>query len=228
MQPYFLPSLVYFHLVAAADVFVFFDDVQFVTKRWTHRNRIVVNGAEHAFTVPLAGRSQSKRLTEIRVHPDEYPRWRDKFLATCAQAYAGAPRADEVLPGLAEVLAEEDVTIAALAERSVRWAASHMGLAPGFLRSSELDYDREAGRAGKIVSLCEAIGARDYVNAAGGRALYDDADFAPSGIALRFIEPEPLPAPYGAASVLHAMMHLLPTALADLAGRYRIAAKEAA
>lgn len=44
MQPYFLPYLGYFQLMAAVDVFVLFDNVQFIRRGHIHRNRIKVSG----------------------------------------------------------------------------------------------------------------------------------------------------------------------------------------
>ena len=41
MQPYFFPYLGYFQLIAASDIFVILDDVQFIDKGWINRNRIL-------------------------------------------------------------------------------------------------------------------------------------------------------------------------------------------
>lgn len=39
MQPYFLPYLGYFQLIAAVDCFVIYDNVQFIKNGWIERNR---------------------------------------------------------------------------------------------------------------------------------------------------------------------------------------------
>ena len=51
MQPYFLPYLGYFQLMAAADKFVVYDDVSLIRGGWINRNRILLNGNRHLFTV---------------------------------------------------------------------------------------------------------------------------------------------------------------------------------
>ena len=53
MQPTWLPYLGYFQLIAAADVFVFLDDVQFARRSWQSRNRILRNGEEHLLTASV-------------------------------------------------------------------------------------------------------------------------------------------------------------------------------
>lgn len=45
MQPYFFPYLGYFQLMAASDLFVHLDDVQYIQRGWVNRNCILVNGA---------------------------------------------------------------------------------------------------------------------------------------------------------------------------------------
>jgi len=40
MQPYFFPYIGYFQLIAASDVFVLHDDVQYIKGGWVNRNKI--------------------------------------------------------------------------------------------------------------------------------------------------------------------------------------------
>ena len=44
MQPYFLPYLGYWQLLAAADQFVLYDEVNYIKGGWINRNRILING----------------------------------------------------------------------------------------------------------------------------------------------------------------------------------------
>ena len=53
MQPTYLPYLGYFQLIAAADVLVFLDDVQFARRTWQQRNRILGAAGEVMLSVPV-------------------------------------------------------------------------------------------------------------------------------------------------------------------------------
>ncbi len=44
MQPYLFPYIGYFQLVAAADEFIFYDDVQYINEGWINRNRLPEDG----------------------------------------------------------------------------------------------------------------------------------------------------------------------------------------
>src|SRR6186997_2821648 len=89
MQPYVFPYLGYYQLLHAADRFVCFDDVNFIKKGWINRNRILLNGVAHTFTIPIAGASQNNTIRASRIADD--PAWKPKLLANIRHAYAKAP-----------------------------------------------------------------------------------------------------------------------------------------
>ena len=102
MQPGYLPWLGYFDLVAMADVFVLYDDVQFDKGSWRNRNRIVGRGEPMFLSVPIrtAGRlNQLIRDTEVA---DE--RWQRTHLKTIAQTYRHAPFFDWCFPEIEKYL----------------------------------------------------------------------------------------------------------------------------
>jgi hypothetical protein len=43
----------------------------------------------------------------------------------------------------------------------------------------------------RVIAICEALGAKRYVNPIGGTALYHHARFAEHGLALAFLQPQP-------------------------------------
>lgn len=92
MQPYLFPYIGYFQLLNAVDMFVVFDDVNFIKKGWINRNNILVNRQKYLFTVPLKDASQNKLIKEVQIADDG---WQEKFLKTVAQSYKKAEFFDE-------------------------------------------------------------------------------------------------------------------------------------
>src|SRR5215471_17433056 len=71
MQPYFIPYAGYFRLLAAADLFVIYDCVQFPRRGWVHRNRLVDrSGTLRWLTLPLQKAPQDVLIRELRFAPD--------------------------------------------------------------------------------------------------------------------------------------------------------------
>ena len=178
MQPYFLPYLGYFQLLKSVDTFVFFDDVYFIKRGWINRNSILVQGKACRFTIPLDKASQNLSIQDIRLHVDEYPRWREKFLKTVEQTYRTAPYFKQGFMLIKNLLHEESFTIAELAISSIRMIADYLDINTKILRSSSLDYQREGNGEYKIVSICNLLQASTYVNAIGGINLYDQRSFS--------------------------------------------------
>lgn len=91
MQPYFFPYIGYFQLINASDIFVCFDDVNFIKKGWIHRNRLYFNGDIRYFTVPIDNASQFKKINETEVAKYEFKKWKYKFISYIESFYKKQP-----------------------------------------------------------------------------------------------------------------------------------------
>lgn len=187
MQPYAFPYLGYFHLIHSSDTFVFYDDVNYITRGWINRNRILLNGNPHEFTIPISAASQNKLINETQILSDE--KWRRKFLATLANNYGKAPYYTAVSQLIASIIAREYASVADLAIGSTSEIFEYLGLCANFVRSSEAAAATKGlGKADRLIAITKHLGYSSYVNAAGGTDLYSKKEFAESGIELSFIQ----------------------------------------
>lgn len=211
MQPYLFPYLGYFELVAAADCFVFYDDVAFIRNGWINRNRWLLDGQARYFTVPLRDASSFRPIRDIEIA--DARAWRRKMLASMRQHYGRARHYGAVSRLVEEVASSGHTGIGALARHSVLACAGYLGLSTQFVESSERYRNAHLRGAERVLDICRREAATDYVNLPAGRALYDARDFSRHGIALRFLEPRPLvyrqPAPTFVAdlSIIDVLMH---------------------
>jgi hypothetical protein len=187
MQPYFFPYLGYFQLAAAASVFVFLNDAAFIKGGWINRNRYLHQGSARFFTVPLQHASPNRRIDEIGIA--EVRNWQRTLLRALEQSYARAPHRDATLGLVEGVLSRPHRDIGGLAAESVRAVCAYVGLSPAWQESRRDHPGSGLGGAARVLELCGALGATRYVNAPGGRPLYDAAQFARAGIELRFLRP---------------------------------------
>lgn len=186
MQPYLFPYLGYFQLISEAEIFVFYDDVDFITRGWINRNKILINGDPKIFTVPCSNASQNEKIEDVLISD----RWRrDKLLKKIRLTYANAGHFDSAFPIMEEVIDDADDQISVLAEDSVRAVAEYLDLDVDFYRSSDLPVDRSLGRAERLIELTKHFGVSNYVNMEGGQDLYDKSNFADQGVTLRFLSP---------------------------------------
>jgi hypothetical protein len=201
-QPYFFPYVGYFQLIRAVDAFVFLDDVAFRKQGWINRNRLLIDGAPRYVSVPLSGASSSVPINRTSIDQRQFPEWRRRFLRTLGETYAGAPDREAVLDLTTRVLDVDAPDIGALARESVAGCCRYLGVATPLLSSAAHFPARGAGGAERVLQICRALGASTYVNAPGGRDLYDREVFARVGVELRFLEPQTLPDPTTAQSTV--------------------------
>lgn len=184
MQPYFLPYAGYFRLIAQSDVFVIYDCVQFPRRGWLHRNKLLdAQGQEQWLTLPLAHAPQDVLIRDLEFPPDAAAAMAERLrpFPLAARDGAHAPLLDRVRTPEGRPVDH----IAGLLET----ACGLLGLPWNVVRSSSLDIPRGLRAQDRILEIARRLGATRYVNAPGGRELYDAQTFAASGIDLAFLEP---------------------------------------
>jgi hypothetical protein len=186
MQPYFLPYIGYLQLMNAVDRFVFYDDVAFINRGWVNRNRILVGGKEHLFTVPLQGASQNKTIREIALSED--PKWRGKLLKTFEQSYRKAPFYETVMPMVEKIVNFKADTISDYIFHSFTELTTYLDITTALVPSSTIYENSHLKAQERILDICQQEGATHYINPIGGQELYDRALFAQAGIKLDFIQ----------------------------------------
>ena len=184
MQPYFLPYIGYFQLVAAADEFIVYDDIQYTKKGWINRNRYLCEGRDRLFTLPV---QQGPSLADVRERTLAAGFDRPALLNRLREAYRQAPHFDETFPLVESVVRRGEGNLFAYIFGSIRDVCGHLGLATRLTVSSTLGVDRALAGAGRVIALCRRAGADTYINPIGGRELYAADEFARHGIALRFL-----------------------------------------
>lgn len=184
MQPYFFPYAGYFRLIAAADRFVIYDDVQFPRRGWVHRNRLPGDDGELRWlTLPLIKAPFDATIASLRAPPDAAVR-----LTAERQRFPALRDADPAHPLVAAMLDPRGTVVDHL-ERTLSATCDALSLRFQPVRSSTLGIDPALRAQDRILAIAEALGAIAYVNAPGGASLYDPHDFAARGMELRVLKP---------------------------------------
>jgi hypothetical protein len=186
MQPYFLPYLGYFQLMAAVDKFVVFDDVNFINRGWVNRNRLLLNGEAHVFTVPLRGASQNRLICELELADEQC--WREKLLRTVQQAYGRAPCYAQVSLLLEKIINYPSVDLARFLLNGLREVSQYLCLEVEMVSTSRVYQNANLKGQERILDICRREGADAYINPIGGVELYDRTNFLEHGVRLQFLQ----------------------------------------
>jgi len=186
MQPYLFPYAGYFQLIRAVDKFILFDDVNFIMRGWINRNNILMGGQKSLFSIPLVKASQNKLINETAI--SDTGKWKEKFLRTITMAYAKAPYFKEIYSLIESITYQEDVILSKFIYKSLVKICETLGITTTIVPSSSVFNNRELKGQTRILDICIRENAGIYINAIGGRELYDRELFESKGIDLRFIQ----------------------------------------
>jgi WbqC-like protein family len=190
MQPYIFPYIGYFQLIKAVDKFILYDDVNFINRGWINRNRILVNGKDSMFTIPLKDASQNKLINEIDVNWDE--NWKSKFLKTIEQSYKKTPFYIDVLPIIEKSLNVEEISFSKIIEQNLKLICEYLVIETEIISSSSIYQNIDKKAQKRILDICLKEKANHYINPIGGLELYDKETFAKENMQMSFIKSRPV------------------------------------
>ncbi len=189
MQPYFFPYIGYFQLMASVDMFIVYDNIKYTKKGWINRNRMLQNGKDVMFSLPLRNDSDYLDVRDRELAADF---GREKFLNQISGAYRRAPYFEQTFPLIEQIVRHEERNLFKFIHHSIVKTCEHLGIATEIQVSSDIDIDHDLKNQDKVLALCEAVGAGIYINAIGGMELYSRDEFCARGIELKFIRSKPI------------------------------------
>ena len=187
MQPYIFPYIGYFQLFEVCDIFVSYDDVQYIRRGWINRNRILFNANSKYITLPVNKAPRDTTIDHYFFHKD-IGKEKKKILSTLHQAYSKAPFSKSVYPLLEDIVKVNENNVARFAENSLKKTLDYLGISVEIRRSSHLRFDKSLKGQDRIIAIVNELGGDRYVNPIGGQDLYLPAEFAANNIDLRFLE----------------------------------------
>lgn len=188
MQPYFLPYIGYFQLIAAVDKFILYDNIKYTKKGWINRNRMLQNDKDVMFSLPLKNDSDALDVCQRELVADFN---RNKLLNQFKEAYRRAPYFTQTFPLIEQIVQFEDTNLFRYLHHSIARVCSHLDIATEIIISSDIAIDHKLKSQDKVLALCTATSADTYINTIGGIELYSKDVFNAQRIELLFIKSTP-------------------------------------
>src|SRR5512138_3045483 len=113
LQPSYIPWRGYFDQIYRADIFVFYDDVQYDKHGWRNRNRIKTTAGPQWLTIPVSSKGNTTSgllLKDTRITWTQD--WSRKHASTLRQSYSRAPHFAEYVGLLDEIYAKRPELLA--------------------------------------------------------------------------------------------------------------------
>ncbi len=176
-QPQFMPWLGYLDKIDQADLFVVLDSVQFKKNEWQNRNRIRTAQGWQWITVPVLHKF-GQRLDEVRINQQRD--WQGRHLRALEMHYGRAPHLDQYLKELREIYRRTWDRLTDINLAVIRWLLDAFGIKTPLRLASEMHLRNEP--TDRLIDICRAVGATQYVAGAGAAHYLDRMRFEASGV----------------------------------------------
>jgi hypothetical protein len=176
MQPYFFPYAGYFRLLDYCDKFVVFDCAQYTRRSWISRNIFSkISGENGWLNMPISKSPQSTLIREIQFRDSE------EFNLEPYSLFSKMSDSD------LDFLFDTTITPVDLLCRQLNWVNAKLDISCEIIRSSSLSIDPDLRGQDRVIEIAKMVGAKEYVNLAGGWDLYDESIFESSGLDLKIL-----------------------------------------
>ncbi|MDK2743671.1 MAG: WbqC family protein [Nitrospira sp.] len=178
-QPQFLPWLGYLDKIDQADLFIVLDTVQFKKNEWQNRNRIRTSQGWQWLTVPVLHHF-GQRIDDVLINPTS--EWKAQHLRALEMHYAKAPYRHHYLSQLRELYSVPWTKLGDLNKAIVQWLLKAYGITTPVQNAS--DHLSREEPTDRLIDLCRAVGATQYLAGPGAEHYMDTPRFEASGIRL--------------------------------------------
>jgi hypothetical protein len=178
-QPDFLPYLGFFDRFLKADLWVVFDNVQFLnnSKSWHNRDKIKTPQGEKWITVSVKKCAQKTPINEVLLSDTN---WKIDILNLLKTNYRKAASFNEIFPYIEELFNYECETMLQLNLKSIYMLMELFDIKTDTELASSLD---PVGKSNELlVDILQKVKADQYLSGVGARAYFDPVPFSNAGI----------------------------------------------
>ncbi len=189
LQPSYIPWRGYFDQIRRADLFIFYDDVQYDKHGWRNRNQIKTSQGKQWLTIPVHSKGVTSGVPIKDVRIDWSKPWAKTHVKSFITAYNKAPFFKQYLPLLESFYeARRDEFLADFTIETTIALARTLGItSTRFMRSSELT-DVTGQKTDRILSILAKVNATHYISGPSAGSYIEPEKFQQAGITLEYMD----------------------------------------
>ncbi len=185
IQSNYIPWKGYFDMINLVDEFILFDDVQYTRRDWRNRNLIKTPQGLQWLTIPVEVKGKYfQKICETRISD---PGWAKSHWERIRHVYAKAPYFKTYQDQIAALYLEtREDQLSQVNYRFLQAINEILGIQTRLSFSSE--YADASGKNEKLISLCKAVGATEYLSGPSAKVYIDPVLFEREGIRLSWMD----------------------------------------
>ncbi|MDC1450344.1 WbqC family protein [Candidatus Thioglobus sp.] len=173
MQPTYLPWSGYFGLIESVDLFVFLDNVQFDKRGWQQRNQIKTANGPQWLTIPVLSKGvRNQKINQVKI--DSSSKFSDKHIKSISHNYNNAPFYNLIEKELFNTIHNSSDSLSETNIEIIHTLSKLLGVSTPTISSSALNCS--GIKADMLVSICQEVGASEYLSPPGSRVYLEKSD----------------------------------------------------
>jgi hypothetical protein len=187
LQPSYIPWRGYFHQISKADLFIFYDDVQYDKHGWRNRNQIKTVQGKQWITIPVhsAGVTQGVPIKDVKI--DWSKPWAANHWKALTFSYAKSPFFRQYASLLEPFYQRHDELLVDFTIDLTIALAREMGIShTKFMRSSEIP-GIDGQKTDRLIQILTKVGTTHYISGPSARDYIEQDKFDAAGITLEYI-----------------------------------------
>lgn len=188
LQPSYIPWRGYFDQIRRADLFIFYDDVQYDKRGWRNRNRIKTRQGGQWLTIPVHSRgAMVEKISINEIEIDWEQPWYQQHLKAIQYQYGKAPYFKTYFPWLEEIYSRRPELLADFTIPFTIEMAEKLGITQTrFARASQ--YQAVGAKTDRLVEILQKVQATHYISGPSAKDYIEDEKFTQAGISLEYMQ----------------------------------------
>lgn len=180
LQSNYIPWKGYFDLIRDANLFVFYDDLQYTKNDWRNRNKIKASAGAEWITIP-AGSDTNRLICEVQFKDSS---WQLKHWKTLLQNYRSCPHFERYREFFEDFyLGRQWVGLSEMNQYLIRHVASEfLGISTAFCDSREFALSGQ--KQERLLELVTKVGTERYISGPAAKSYIERQRFEDAGIEL--------------------------------------------
>jgi len=187
LQSNYIPWKGYFDIINRADIFIFYDDVQFTKKDWRTRNKIKTHGGLKWLSVPCLG-SQHSLICEIKI--DQSSNWQRKHWTTIVNSYGKAKYFNKYKHFFEELYLDKKwLWLSEFNQYTImKISREILGINTEFKDSREFTLSNDKFKEDRWIPLLKQLNTREYILGPAAKNYLDEKTLINEGIKIHWMD----------------------------------------
>ena len=188
LQPSYIPWRGHFDQIYKADLFIFYDDIQYDKHGWRNRNQIKTAQGKQWLTIPVHSHMATHGLLINQAEIDWSKPWNKNHWKALTFAYGRAPYFHRYAPLLESFYERHDLRLADFTIELTIALARELGIShTRFMRSSEMT-GIKGEKTDRLLQVLTKVGTTHYYSGPSAINYLEDDKLTAAGITFEFMK----------------------------------------